>query len=221
VVALAVGLAVAVGCVRLGIWQLSRLAQRRARNAAALAARQRPAVDLVGSSGGDSILNRRVHVRGIYDFAREQAWRPRIREDEPGVDLVTPLRLIDGGAVLVDRGWAPSADAYHVDARLFRERDSADVVGLALPAPRGHGDVDPRALRDSFPYPLLPFVVQELPLEGGGSPPGAPVRWPAPELSNGPHLSYAIQWFSFAAIAVVGSLALVRKRGLPRTQARG
>ena len=38
------------------------------------------------------------------------------------------------------------------------------------------------------------------------------IRWPIPEISDGPHLSYAIQWFSFAVIIAVGSLALARKR---------
>src|SRR2546422_11765992 len=59
----------------------------------------------------------------------------------PGVDLITPLRLADGGAVLVDRGWAPSPDGYHVDEGAYREADSADVLGLGMSAPRARGDV--------------------------------------------------------------------------------
>ena len=81
-------------------------------------------------------------------------------------------------------------------------------------APRARGDVDPAALRDSVPYRLLPFVVQQLPPSTAlyrPLPPGL-IRWPTPELSDGPHLSYAIQWFSFAVIIGVGSLALARKR---------
>jgi len=78
--------------------------------------------------------------------------------------------------------------------------------------------VDPAALRDSVPYPLLRFVIQQLPPSTGPEPPPPPglVRWPLPEVSNGPHLSYAIQWFSFATIIVVGSLALMRKRATDR-----
>ena len=219
-----VGLALALGaaavCVRLGIWQVARLHQRRARNAVVLAARQRPPVELGtvrGEGGGvvpESLLLRRVHARGVYDFERERLWRPKSFEDEPGVDLVTPLRLADGTAVLVDRGWVASPDAYHVAQPLYREPDTADVVGLALAAPRGRGDVDPVALKDSLPFPLLPFVVQQLPSPPASArplPPGL-VRWPVPELGNGPHLSYAIQWFSFAVIIVAGSISLFVKR---------
>jgi hypothetical protein len=50
-----------------------------------------------------------------------------------------------------------------VDERVFQEPESADVVGLAFAAPRTHGDVDPAKLKDSLPYALLPFVVQQLP----------------------------------------------------------
>lgn len=225
--ALVVAFLVAAGCIRLGVWQLDRLRQRRARNAVLLAARARPPLVLTGAVPGDSARDRRVSARGRYDYAHERFWRPRSYEGVPGVDLVTPLRLPDGSAVLVDRGWAPSPDAYHVDQAAYREGDSAAVVGLAMRAPRARGDVDPATLRDSLPYRLLPFLIQLVPEtdstagapapapapeQRSVAPPSRPLRWPLPELSDGPHLSYAIQWLSFALIIVVGSLALARKR---------
>ena len=211
-VGLVVALVVAAVCVRLGFWQLARLHERRARNAVVRAGLARPPVELAGKIPTDSVRNRRVHARGIYDYDHERLWRPRSFQEMPGVDLVTPLKLADGSAVLVDRGFVPSPDAYHVDQAAFREPDSASVVGLALTAPRGRGDVDPATLGDSLPYPLLPVVVQALPADS----PAArardfPRRWPVPQLTDGPHLSYAIQWFSFAVIIVVGSVALLRK----------
>jgi len=125
------------------------------------------------------------------------------------VALLTPLRLSDGSAVFVDRGWVPSPDAVHVDATRYREGDSADVTGLALPAPRDRGDVNPAALKDSLPYTTLAIVLQ---LDDTAAPhPTGLRRWRPPALDNGPHLSYAIQWFSFAAIVVVGVVALLWK----------
>jgi surfeit locus 1 family protein len=211
---LVVALLVAAGCVRLGVWQLDRLHQRRERNAVLLAARARPPLEVDGSLPADSARDRRLHARGVYDYAQERLWRARSYEGVPGVDLVTPLRLADGAAVLVDRGWAPSPDAYHVDQAAYREGDSAVVLGLGMLAPRARGDVDPATLRDSAPYPLLPFVMQLFPADSPAIRPSGAVlrRWPIPELSDGPHLSYAIQWFSFAVIIGVGSLALARKR---------
>ncbi|HVH68445.1 MAG TPA: SURF1 family protein [Gemmatimonadales bacterium] len=215
-VALVAALLIAALCVWAGVWQLDRLHQRRARNDLVLARRARPPLDVRGGPllTADSARDRRLRARGRYDYAHERFWRPRSYEGVPGVALVTPLRLADSAAVLVDRGWVPSPDAYHVDQDAYREADSADVVGLGMKAPRGRGDVDPAALADSLPYPLLPFVLQELPTTR--PPPSGMIRWPIPEISDGPHLSYAIQWFSFAAIIVVGSLVLVRKRASGR-----
>ncbi|HEY6156566.1 MAG TPA: SURF1 family protein [Gemmatimonadales bacterium] len=207
-------------CVRLGIWQLDRLHQRRAHNAVVAAARARPEVELRGGANLpiDSLRDRRVRARGVYDYARERLWHGRSYEGIPGVDFVTPLRFSDSSAVLVDRGWAPSPDGYHVDAAAYREADSADVVGLGMAAPRGRGDVNPMALRDSLPYRLLPVVIQQLPPSTTLDRPLPPAltRWPPPELSDGPHLSYVVQWFSFAVIIVVGSVVLLRQRSTRR-----
>jgi len=104
--------------------------------------------------------------------------------------------------VLVDRGWVPSPDAFHVDHAAYREADTMTVEGIAFAPPRGRGDVKTAG--------FLPYVVQmETPLPG---PSGLPRRWPAPVLDDGPHLSYAIQWFSFAVITLVGTAALLRRR---------
>jgi surfeit locus 1 family protein len=217
-VGLAVAFAVAAVCVRLGFWQLDRLHERRAHNALVLAARRLPPLELTGTVTLDAARDRRLHARGVYDYHAERLWRGRAYEGIPGVDLVTPLRLADGAAVLVDRGWAPSPDASHVDQQAYREPDTAEVLGLGMAAPRGRGDVDPSQLKDALPYPVLPFVLQELPSSAAGARPRPPGlnRWPTPELSDGPHLSYAIQWFSFAVIIVVGSAALARQRALSR-----
>jgi len=226
--ALVGALLVAALCVRLGVWQLDRLRQRRARNAQVLARRTEPPLSVSGTISADSARDRRLSARGVYDYGHERLWHGRSYEGIPGVDLVTPLRLPDSSAVLVDRGWAPSPDGYHVDQAAYREGDSADVSGIGVAAPRARGDVNPLALRDSLPYPLLPFVIQELPRSGTSptSPtstnlPQPPARWPAPELSDGPHLSYAIQWFSFAVIITVGSIVLAQKRGMARKPTPG
>jgi len=42
------------------------------------------------------------------------------------------------------------------------------------------------------------------------------VYWPAPEPGDGPHLSYAIQWFAFAGIVILGMGALIRKQARER-----
>ena len=150
--ALAGAFLVAGVCVRLGIWQLDRLHQRRAHNALVAAARARPELEIREGLPLpiDSLRDRTLRARGAYDYARERLWHGRTYEGIPGVDFITPLRLPDGTAVLVDRGWAPSPDGYHVDQQAYHEGDSAAVEGLGMAAPRGRGDVNPAALRDSL-----------------------------------------------------------------------
>jgi surfeit locus 1 family protein len=210
-------LAVAALFVRLGVWQLNRLAERKVANAAIQAARALAPVELpLHRVEPEALRDRRAQALGLYDYAHERVWTGRTYDGAPGVALLTPLRLSDGSAVFVDRGWVPSPDAVHVDATRYREGDSADVTGLALPAPRDRGDVNPAALKDSLPYTTLAIVLQ---LDDTAAPhPVGLKRWRPPALDSGPHLSYAIQWFSFAAIVVVGVMVLLWKTAKTSTE---
>ncbi len=199
-----VAVVIAALCVWAGTWQLDRLRQRRARNAGLAARLALPLLEVRSGTPADSVRQRRVVARGVYDFTAERQWPGRSFEGTPGVALITPLRLADGSAVLVDRGWVPSPDAFHVDHAAYREPDTVVVEGIALIPPRGRGDVDPTERGGGF----LPFVIQ---LETRAPSGGLPRRWPRPALDNGPHLSYAIQWFSFAVIALVGTVVMIRK----------
>jgi len=187
-------------CISAGVWQLGRLEQRRARNAVLKARLALPPLEVRPALGADSARWRRVVATGVYDFSAERTWPGRSFEGTPGVALITPLRLSDGSAVLVDRGWVYSPDAFHVDHNTYREPATATVTGIALVPPRGRGDVDVAG--------FLPFVIQVV---GRDPASGLPRRWPAPVFDNGPHLSYAIQWFSFALIALVGTAVMIRK----------
>lgn len=226
---------VAIVCVRLGLWQLDRLDQRRARNAAYREALALPILDLRGDSL-DAVLRRpaayvyrRARVHGEPDTTREIIWRGRSRNGRPGVNVLTPYRL-ERGIVLVNRGWAASPDAAHVDLAGLRERHRDHAIGVLIPLPQGSDGAVPRmlpsgdarvlsvqrpeasALAPHLPR-LIPLYVQQLPAEGD---PPAPARLPVPDLADeGPHLGYAIQWFSFAAIACIGFLTILFLR-VPR-----
>ena len=191
---------IAALCISAGVWQLGRLEQRRARNAVLKARLALPPLEVRPGLGADSARWRRVVASGVYDFSAERTWPGRSFEGTPGVALITPLRLADGSSVLVDRGWVYSPDAFHVDHNTYREPATATVTGIALVPPRGRGDVDVAG--------FLPFVIQVV---GRDPASGLPRRWPAPVFDNGPHLSYAIQWFSFALIALVGTAVMIRK----------
>ncbi len=215
------GAAVAAVCVRLGFWQVSRLHQRRALRAQLERRERMPPLDLAAlKDGADSLAYRPATVRGTFDFAHQLLVTERVVDEVPAVYVVTPLRYGDR-AVLVERGWTPSADGYSAPLDALAEPDTATVTGVLLSVPRGAAPDagawplhvrrdDPATLAERVPYPLFPLVLRRThatgPLPAGLRPVAAPT------LDNGPHLSYAIQWFSFAAIAVVGSIILFAKQ---------
>src|SRR5215213_6006640 len=80
-------------CIRLGIWQLDRLAQRRAFNHQVLTMRAMPALDLNQEQPTDisTMEWRPVSVQGEYDFADQVALRNQYNGDQYGYHLMTPL----------------------------------------------------------------------------------------------------------------------------------
>jgi len=225
--------------VRLGVWQLDRLAERRATNAAHYTQLARPPLTgaRVATLAPDSIGWRRVDLTGTYDFAREFVVRARLLGGTPGVHVVTPLRLDDGsGTILVLRGWLPAADGLRADLASgregFDEETPVRVRGILLPGRRRRtvpparvemygrevvalSALDPADAAVVLGRPLGDVFVQAAPGDGSDSRSRLPIRLPAPTLDDGPHLWYAVQWFSFALITLVGSAALIR------TAARG
>lgn len=218
----------ALVCVRFGVWQLGRLEERRIVNAERAEHLALAPVELHGQRPLDhSLVFRRTVVEGEFDFAREIVVVARSFRGVPGVHLVTPLALADGSSILVERGWVPSPDGRSVDLERYREAEHARVGGVLLEGGPPEGATlasdsvwpyyvrraAPTALRPAYPYPLLALVLRRTG-EPDSVPPGLrPV--PLPALSDGPHLSYAIQWFAFATIAVIGSVALVVKSRTP------
>lgn len=208
---------------RLGVWQLDRLGQRRARNAEIGERLEQspisiPPVPAVASES--SLVYRRVTARGHYDFDRQVVEMARSHQGAPAVHIVTPLVFGDSVAVLVERGWMPSPDGRLVDIEGLAEPEETIVEGTMLPVvagtlPSGTGwpryvrSADPTVLQPLFPYPLLPTVLRRT-TPASGTPPDLRAI-PMPTLDNGPHLSYAIQWFAFATIAVVGGAVLFRR----------
>lgn len=217
------GLAVVLALVfiRLGIWQVSRLQEKRAINAVAAERRGQPVVDLddpaqAATVAGAGIQNRRVMITGRYDAAAEVVLRGQIVQGVPGVRFVTPLRPLRGDtAILVQRGYVSSPDAQTIDPAKFVEDGVVRVAGIGLTLPDSGvlgqpmekdgittwRRVDLAALRARLPYPVAGYYILQTP---DSALPKLPRRDDAPAFDEGAHLSYAIQWFAFATIALVG-----------------
>jgi len=221
---MALCLAAAAGFARLGVWQLHRLDERRAANRVTLAARAAPTVDLAGGGAvsADSLEERRVTARGQYDHAHDLVLRGGAHQGVPGVYLATPLRLAGSDtAVLVERGFVPAPDAVTADAGTFAEPGEVVVTGLARRLGPGGGNpmlregrttwarLDPDALHDSLPYPILSISIRQTP---DPSLPSFPRRLEPLPIDDGSHLNYAIQWFLFATLALAFAFLVIGRR---------
>ncbi len=218
-------LAAATLFVRLGIWQLHRLGERRRRNDEIRQQFARPAVDVRDLPNEPARARyRRTRISGSPDYDHELVLTLRTHDGSPGVELVTPIRRAGSDtAVLVNRGWVYAPDGVTVDeARWHESAGDTLLSGYADVIPAGAAPSlvrdNPRLLRTldrGAVARAIPCPVSSLLIVATDSAPAAPgtrqqaadriARLQPPALDEGPHLSYAIQWFSFAIIALVGT----------------
>jgi surfeit locus 1 family protein len=228
-----------VAMIWAGFWQLSRLDERRAANAAVLAAQDLPTAPLAEvlpagvASTDDEVAAARfrtVTVTGTYRPEDEVLIRNRSYEGAPGYWVLTPLVQADGTAVAVNRGWVPFAvqpegpwDRFAPPTGtvtvtgLVREPQVRSTGGIvSSPQDPGEGRlrtlsrVDVGRLAQQVTSPLIPAYV-DLRVQEPAQPDQTPTPVPAPELSEGPHLGYAGQWFIFATLTTVVYVLMLRR----------
>ena len=221
--------------VRLGIWQLDRLEKRRAFNERVYAQQTRePFVLDAGTLNLDlsEMEYREVFVTGEFVNADEVVLRNQVYGGRPGFRLFTPLRIAGTDVyVMIDRGFVPS-DQYGTDWERFpvegeimvhgiirRGQTSPDFGGRPDPTPQPGEKLsfwniaNLEQMEKQLDYELLSVYVQVKPVEGQTIEPG---EGPVPfllelELTEGPHMGYAVQWFLFAAILGLGYPVFIKR----------
>jgi surfeit locus 1 family protein len=218
--------------VRLGIWQLDRLDSRRAFNTRVMSAMSQPELALQGNGLQEPLQDmeyRSAIVTGEYDHSQQIALRNQYYNNQWGVHLVTPLKISGSDqAVLVDRGWIPAADFESGDWSKYDEpgtvtvqgmirasRSQADFGSRSDPTPMPGGEplrawnfVNIPAIQQQMTLVLLPAYIQQSPTSAAMTPIRTEVEL---DLSEGPHMGYALQWFTFAAILGIGYLVYIRR----------
>ncbi|MBL6983883.1 MAG: SURF1 family protein, partial [Anaerolineales bacterium] len=209
--------------------------QRQAFNARVFEQVNREVLDLNNQSAPDDINEmefRQVIVQGEYDHSYEVALRNQVWNDSPGVHLLTPLKIdASDEVILVDRGWIPLEDLTPEEWEKYQEPGLVIVRGVIRASQSGTdfgSRVDPTPMPGEIlsawhladverigaqmPYDLLPVYIQQAP-----DPEWAEMPYrsePNLTLSEGPHLGYAVQWFSFALILLVGYPIYVRRESM-------
>lgn len=222
----ATALVMAGAMVLLGNWQWDRYQDRRANNArlqASSVAEPVPLNDVVprpgtaGAAGPAPAAAKQwtmVTAAGRYDNARQILARNRTVNGRVGFEVLTPLVLSDGTAIIVNRGWieAPVGDALARPAIAPAPPGQVTVVGRLhfsesgpRPLQRPGGRIEVRRislsqLAPQLPYPMYGVYV----LRAEQVPEAADALLPIPVSTENAWQSgaYAIQWWLFAAATV-------------------
>jgi surfeit locus 1 family protein len=225
-------LVLVVVMINLGFWQLRRLDQKRDRNALIEERMDEPVaqIDEVVDQGaaldaGEDVRYRRATATGTYAAEDQVLVRNRSFDGAAGSWVLTPLVLDDGTAVVVNRGWVPVTGDLELDPAAAPPTGTVDVEGLVEETqergrfgPRDPEDgtldvlsrVDLARYQAQVDLPLYPVWLQLTEQEPAQGEMPTPVE--PPELDEGPHLSYAVQWFTFTAIALIGYPLILRRR---------
>ena len=212
----------------LGFWQLNRLDQRRVENAVGESRFNSEPEDLDGmlASVGvdlDSLVYRRAVVSGEFDPDGEVLIRSQVYRGNAGFHIITPLITEEGEAVLVNRGWVPLVTDQVPVVQAPPRSGNVEVFGW-LNVTKARGALGPRdpqegrlvamsrvdidRIQSQVTYRLRPVYLSSLD-EGEAGLPVPPIR---PRFDDeGPHLGYAVQWFGFALIGVIGYGFLIRR----------
>jgi len=222
-------------CIRLGIWQFDRLAWRREFNQRVESQIQAAPLDLNQQFDVAGLFNmeyRSVQVVGTYDFSQEVLLRNQIYDNHLGVHVFTPLKIAGSDvAILVERGWIPVEEAglparekfnepgqVTVNGRLRRPLDQPEVVGGATNPTLAPGQsridgwsyINIDQIQTQISLKLAPMYLQQSPDPAWTQMPYRELK--LPEISEGPHMGYALQWFTFATILGGGYPFFVRKQ---------
>ena len=211
-------LAMVVLMLNLGFWQIRRLEDRRAANEATAAAMAGAPVDLAGQPAGavPPPDYSAVVVTGVYRADAEVRISNRSWGGQPGLWLATPLDLGDGRAVAVVRGWiprrslskagtpdaAPPEGPVTVQGLAFRSVGGGRIAVTAADEAPEISRMDLNSFEEASGVDVEDVWIR-LRSQSPPQPQSQPVPVPDPGLGDGPHLSYAFQWFFFSAGTVV------------------
>lgn len=230
VVLLGIALATLIG---LGLWQVRRAEWR----ATLVATRNAQLAGQPLSAGNARALDptaldyRLVTLDGTWDAGHVMILANRARYGTKGEQVVQPLIIAPGEAVLVDRGWYPVAEREAALARL-RASSTTSTRGLARYAEGLHASktgagtwtgLAPESMSAGLPYRVLPWYVIEGQLlpANAPAPPSFPAQGFLPYTSTTPHVQYALTWFGIAiALVVIAVIRFVVEPRRARLRAR-
>ena len=216
--------AAAIACalfVSLGNWQSRRAAQKRDLAATFDRAMNSPPITLPAAPvDAAKLVRQHVAARGEFLPERTVHLDNKLRSGRTGYEVVTPLRIgRSAWHVLVNRGWVAAPASRETLPEVRTPAGEVQVDGIALEriphalaagvsSGRVRQNLDIAAFAAETGLELQPIVVEQRSDSGDGL-----LRdWPRPDLGIEKHESYSLQWYSFAALAIVLAVVLSFRR---------
>jgi len=207
-------------CLWAAQWQYHRGVDRHARNTLIIEQSLLPAVELGELTGNiDSFEWRTISFQGVFDDKNQILLRNRYSEGVYGFEQLT-LFVFDQRKIWVDRGWIKAGSNATIPPQLQQtSNESVRITGrLRLDSSLPQGKffaVANNAQRDLVSQldarkgiQTEDFYIDLISVSDTAMNPDVPVE--LPELSDGPHMAYALQWIFFAALVSYGR-RLIRK----------
>ena len=215
--------------VFLGFWQLQRLDQKQETNRNVIARTVLPPVDiqeLLGNTSTSTELSygdlqwRVVTATGEYLASEEVTIINRSQDATAGFSPVVPFRLENGAVVFINRGFVPLAQTAPPPTpgaitikgylRTSQKRTLLGAVDSTDPSTTEFHRIDLNLLSQRVEQTTLPMYVQLM-----EQTPALNTNWPAPtqlpELTEGSHFSYAMQWWFFSLVSLTGWIVVSRR----------
>ena len=218
-----VALLLIAACLFAAQWQFSRGSNQSANNKIIAANLDLPSLNIQDIENLDPVANqwRKITLQGKFSMSNQELVRNRYYEGKFGFEVLTLFTTTNGQNFWVDRGWVaagPNAatppdveqvtgESIEITARIRSENLSRQLQGSFF-VTRATSE-KPESIAK-----LQGIDANEYYLDLLGSPDGQVrplTEIELPELSNGPHYAYGIQWLAFALLALIGRFLIFRE----------
>jgi cytochrome oxidase assembly protein ShyY1 len=220
------------GCLWAAQWQFHRGVARHDRNSQITSHIDLPIVPLAQvSSSPEEHEWQRVRVAGTFDASRQILLRNHYNEGKYGYEVLTAFTTDDGEMFWVDRGWVQAgATATEQPELPATPTEQVTIIGrirldtslpqgnfFAIPTGTAKGLISEANAQSTNSVSGIDSRFYLDLLEGNVPELTPAVVAEVPELTDGPHFAYALQWVIFAGLVVYGRF-LIRREVLTREE---
>jgi cytochrome oxidase assembly protein ShyY1 len=203
--------------IRLSDWQFDRYNTRIQNNEITTTALSSEPINLTDLSQVSDLKDwQKVSIKGEFINSDAKLLRRQYLESSLGFWVITPLKLDNDQVILVNRGWIPIAESSTSQQEIpSSQQGDVTIIGYVQTLKDTRREPEDLPLNqinylNSTNFSSQPLSTNYLQLASMTPIDNQVAIIPLPELSNGPHFSYAIQWILFALMLPIGWYVLLK-----------